>query len=32
MRPDPEQLANATPYVFDEASLARAIAGIERLS
>jgi broad specificity phosphatase PhoE len=26
------QLANATPYVFDEASLARAIAGIERLS
>jgi len=26
------QLANATPYVFDEAALERAVAGIERLT
>jgi probable phosphoglycerate mutase len=26
------QLANATPYLFDEAALARAIEGIERLT
>jgi 2,3-bisphosphoglycerate-dependent phosphoglycerate mutase len=26
------QLANATPYVFDEAALQRAVAGIERLT
>ncbi len=26
------QLANATPYVFDEAALERAVAGIERLA
>ena len=26
------QLANATPYLFDEAALERAIAGIERLT
>jgi len=25
-------LANATPYLFDEAALARAIEGIERLT
>ena len=25
------QLANATPYLFDEAALARAVSGIERL-
>ena len=26
------RLANATPYLFDEAALARAVAGIERLA
>jgi broad specificity phosphatase PhoE len=26
------QLANATPYLFDEDALARAVAGIERLT
>ena len=26
------QLANATPYLFDEAALGRAVAGIERLT
>ena len=26
------QLANATPYLFDEGALARAVAGIERLT
>ncbi len=26
------QLANATPYLFDEAALERAVAGIERLT